>query len=74
MDNKQSIRFAENNTKSILFASKFKGKNIRKLNIKYEDIQIEQHSKAKYLESLLYEVMSGEAMTPNVTNKIMSKA
>ena len=33
VDNKLSIHFGEDKTKSILFASKFKKKNIKKLNI-----------------------------------------
>ena len=49
VDNKLSIHFGEDKTKSILFASKSKKKNIKKLNIKYGDIQIKQHSKVKYL-------------------------
>ena len=36
-DNKLSIHFGEDKTKSILFASKWRAKNIRQLNIKYKD-------------------------------------
>ena len=39
-DNKLSIHFADDKTKSILFATKFKLKKVRKLNIEYGDIQI----------------------------------
>ena len=60
VDNKLSIHFGED--KTILFASKFKRKNLKKLHIKYGDIQIKQHSKVKYLGCLLDETMSGEAM------------
>ena len=49
VDNKVSIHLGEDKTKSTLFASKFKNKNIKKLNIKYGDIQIKQHSQVKYL-------------------------
>ena len=42
-DNKLSIHFRKDKTKPILFVSKFKMRNIKKLNIKYEDIQIKQH-------------------------------
>ena len=73
VDNKLSIHFGEDKTKSILFASKFKNKNIKKLNIKYGDIQIKQHSKVKYLGCLMDETMSGEAMTLYVTHKINNK-
>ena len=73
MDNKLSIHFGEDKTKSILFASKFKNKNIKKLNIKYGDTQIKQHSKIKYLGCLMDEAMSGEAMTLYVIHKINNK-
>ena len=70
VDNKLSIRFGEDKTKSIFFASKFKRKNIKKLHIKYGDIQIKQHFKVTYLGCLLDETMSGEAMALNIINKI----
>ena len=73
VDNKLSIHFGEDKTKSILFASKFKKKNIKKLNIKYGDIQIKQHSKVKYLGCSMDEAMSGEAMALNVMHKINNK-
>ena len=44
VDNKQSMNFGEVETKLIFFGSKFKRKNIKKLHIKYGDIQIKQHS------------------------------
>ena len=73
VDNKLSIQFGEDKTKSILFASKFKNKNIKKLNIKYVDIQIKQHSKVKYLGCLMNETMSGEATALYVIYKINNK-
>ena len=50
VDNKLSIQFGEDKTKSILFASKYKLKNVHQRNIKYGDTTIKQHSKVKYLE------------------------
>ena len=44
VDNKLSIHFGEDKTKSILFASKRRANNIRQLNIKYKAINIKQHS------------------------------
>ena len=73
VDNKLSIHFGEDKTKSILFASKFKNKNIKKLNIKYGDIKIKQHSKVKYLGYLTDETMSGVAMALYVIHKIKNK-
>ena len=69
MDNKLSIHFAEEKTKSILFNSKSKKKIIKKLNIKYRDIQIKQHSKVQYLGCL----MEVKAMALNVIHKIYKK-
>ena len=73
VDNKLIIHIGEDKTKSILFTSIFKKKNIKKLNIKYEDKQIKQHSKVKYLRCLMYEKMSGESMALNVIHKINNK-
>ena len=73
VDNKLSIHFGDDKTKSILFATKFKIKKVRKLNIKYGDIQIKQHSKVKYLGCMLDETMSGETMALSVINKINNK-
>ena len=44
VDNKSSIHFGEDKTKSILFASKWRAKNIHQLSIRYKDINIKQHS------------------------------
>ena len=71
--NKVSIHFGEDKTKSILFPSEFKKKNIKKFNIKYGDMQIKQHSKIKYLGSLMDQTMSVEAMALNVIHKINDK-
>ena len=68
-----SIYFREDQAKLIVFASKFKRKNIQKLNIKYVDIQIKQHSKVKYLGCLLDETMSGEAVALNIIIKLNNK-
>ena len=56
-----------------LNSTKFKIKKVRKLNIKYGDIQIKQHSKVKYLGCMLDETMSGETMALSVINKINNK-
>ena len=62
VDNKLSIHFGEDKTKSVLFASKRRAKNIRQLYIKYKDINIKRD-----------ETMSGEPMALKVINKINSK-
>ena len=40
LENKLSIHLGEDKTESILFVSEFKKKNVKKLNMKYGDIQI----------------------------------
>ena len=73
VDNRLSIHFGEDKTKSILFASKRKIKRVPKLKIKYKNIQIKQHSKVTYLGCILDETMSGESMALKVINKINSR-
>ena len=58
---------------SILFATKFQIKKVRKVNLKYGDIQIKQRSKVKYLRCMLDGTMSGETMALSVINKINYK-
>ena len=70
VDNKFSIYFREDKTYSILFASKWRTKNIRQFNVKYKDINMKQHSLVTYLGCVLDEKMSGEPMTLKVINKI----
>ena len=73
VDNKLIIHFGDDKTKSILFAIKFKIKNVEKLNIKCGDIQFKQHSKVKYLVHMLDKTMFGETMVLFVINKINKK-
>ena len=73
VDNKLSIHFGEDKTKSILFASQRKIKTIKKLNIKYQDIEIKQHSQVTYLGCVMDETMSGKPMALKVINKINGK-
>ena len=57
----------------ILFASQCKIKNIKKLNIKYHDIEIKQYSQVIYLGCVMDETMSGEPMDLKVINKVNGK-
>ena len=61
VDNKLTIHYSEDKTKSVLFASKCKIKNK-----KYQDIEINQHSQLPYLGY----IMSGEPMTLKVIHKV----
>ena len=73
VDNRLSIHFGEDKTKSILFASKPKIKKVPKLKINYKNIQIKQHSKVTYLGCILDETMSGESKAIKLINKINSR-
>ena len=62
IDNKLSIHFGEEKTKSILFGPKqllHKGKT---LDIRYGDTEIKQHTKVAYLGCILDNDLSGESM------------
>ena len=73
VDNKLSIHFGEDKTKSILFACKRKIKSARKLNVKYKNIKIKQHSQVTYLGCVLDETLCGEPMALKALNKINGK-
>ena len=73
VDDKLSIHFDEDNSKLILFASQRKIKNIKKLNIKYQEIEITQHSQVTYLGYVMDETMSGEPMAFKFINTINEK-
>ena len=73
VDNKLSIHFGQDKTKSILFGTKHKLRNAKSLNIVYNGIEIKQHAKVKYLGCILDESLSGESIALNVTNKINSR-
>ena len=68
-----SIHFGKDKTRSILIASQRKIKAIKKLNIKYQNIEIKQHSQVSYLGCVMDETMSGEPMALNVINKTNEK-
>ena len=73
VDNKLSIHFGKDKTRSILIASQRKIKAIKKLNIKYQNIEIKQNSQVSYLGCVMDETMSGEPMALKVINKINGK-
>ena len=73
VDNKLSIHFGEDKTKSILFSSKRKIKKASPLNIQYKDIKIKQYTKVTYLVCILDETLSGKSMASHVINKVNSR-
>ena len=72
-DNKLSIHFGDDKTKSIIFATKFKVKKVKILNMRFGDIKTKQDSNVKHLGYTLDKTMSGEAIILSVINKINSK-
>ena len=73
VDNKLSINFGKDKTKSILFTSKRRSKNIHQLNIRYNQMNIKHHSQVTYLGCVLDERMSCEPMALKVIKKINRK-
>ena len=73
LDNKLSIHFEEDKTKSILFGSKRKLRKVGKLNITYQCIDIKQNFQVTYLGCILDETMSGETMAYKTIKKINSR-
>ena len=49
VDNKLSVHFSQEKTKSILFGTKHKLRNAKALNIVYNGTEIKQYEKVKYL-------------------------
>ena len=68
IDNKLSIHFGKDKTKSILFASKHKIKSARKLNVKYKNLK-----QVTYPGFVLDETLSGEPMALKALNKVNGK-
>ena len=73
VNNKLSIHFGEDKTKSILFAPLDKCKKLRKLNISYGSLKIKKYSEVTYLACLLDESLSGKSMVLNVVSKINTR-
>ena len=74
LDNKLSIHFGQDKTKSILFTSKNKkGKYGNNLNINYRNIEIKQYSNVSYLGCILEDTLSGENMALKIVKKVNSR-
>ena len=73
VDNKLSIHFGDDKTKSILFAPKSKAKNADSLNVTYHEVSIKQHREVKYLGCILDQCLSGEPMAMQVIGKINNR-
>ena len=73
VDNKLSIHFGEDKTKSILFSSKRNLKLVEDLDIRYKEIKIKQYKHVDYLGRVLDETMCGETMALRVIEKLNSR-
>jgi len=73
VDNKLSIHFGEDKTKSILFGVNRKLKKVEDFTIIYGDTEIKRHSKVTYLGCILDETLSGESMALKILSKINSR-
>ena len=73
VDNKLSVHFGQDKTKSILFGTKHKLRNAKTLNIEYNGTEIKQYEKVKYLACILDQSLSGESVTLNVIDKVNSR-
>ena len=73
VDNKLSVHFCEDKTKSILFPPKHRSTSMRQIDISYKDVKIKQYSKVTYLGCVLDECLTGESMAMQVCTKVTSK-
>ena len=73
IDNKFSVHFGNEKTKSILFGIKRQLKQQRDLKLRYGDIEIKQYSKVTYLGCILDNNLSGESMATKVLSLINNR-
>ena len=73
VDNKLSVHFSQNKTKSILFGTKHKLRNAKALNLVYNGTETKQYEKVKYLGCILDQNLSSESMALNVIDKVNSR-
>ena len=62
VDNKLSVHFGEDKTKSILFSSKSKIKKAGPFNLQYKGKKVKQYSRVTYLGCIFDETLSRESM------------
>ena len=70
VENKLSIHFGEDKTKSIVFGSQKRLKNLDQLDIRRGDINIKQYTSVTYLGCELDQYLSGESMVTKVLGQI----
>ena len=72
-DDKLSIHFGEDKTKSILSSPSNKCKKFRKLNNSYGSLKIKQYSEVTYLGCILDESLSGVSIALSVDSKMNTR-
>ena len=72
VDNKLSVHFDLDKVKSILFGTKHKLRNTKVVNVVYNNTEIKEHAKVKYIGCILDQSLSGESMVLNVIGKVNS--
>ena len=70
VENRLSIHFGEDKTKSIVFGSKRRLKHIDKLDITRGNIKVSQQNKVTYLGCILDDSLTGESMALRVLKKV----
>ena len=70
IENKLSIHFGEDKTKSIVFGTKRCLKRVDKLNISRGNVSISQHNSVTYLGCILDDNVSGESMALRVLKNV----
>ena len=70
IDNKPSIHFEEDKTKSILFS---KTRGLKEINISFAGHPIKKHETVEYFGCQIDSKLSGEAMASKFLNKINAK-
>ena len=70
VENKLSIHFGDDKTKTIVFGSKRRLRMLDKLDIRRDETKISQCNKIPYLGCILDDNLSGESMASRVLNKV----
>ena len=70
IDNKLSVHFGDEKTKSILFGTKRQLKQQRDVKLRYGDSEIKQHRKLTYLGCILDTNLSRESMAAKVLSLV----
>ena len=73
VDNKLSVHFGQDKTKSILFGTKHKLRNAKALNILYNGTEIKKYENVKYLGCILDQRLCSESMVLNIIDKANSR-